>query len=456
MSTVSALLFVLLAATKVSTAYTDVPPGNWEELRSEAARLYEAKSLPEAEGLLRQALEIARGDEARLVSLRELGMVCERSRKYADAREFFREAISIQERSSDPPINELAMTLNYLGVVERESGQFQAAVKAHSRALSFLTAQSSPKPRILATTHLGIAMAQDGLDASQLAQFHYKKALELSEDGQGLEGNGLFRVLIRLGRLSAENTHHEEAGQFVRRAEKILKEAQPEESPEWISYLDTLAALRFYQGKYSDAERHWKRAYEIGVKHLGPEDPNVLTMLVRLGELHMMLGEYKPAIEVLTECLAVRERILGSADPDIALVLTHLGVIHIRKDEYVKAATLLQRAIEALKGSPGRRSLHMALALSAMGELYAAQGSWNEAAKAYEESLHLREGILGQNHPAVMDTVWSYAEALAKCKRKKEADVYRDRVRAVLESSQAAIRNRGHIVDVRALQAEER
>ena len=268
-------------------------------------------------------------------------------------------------------------------------------------------------------------MAYDGLDLSDEPEEHYRKALKLSEDGRGLENIGLGRVFIRLGRLSVEHGNLHEAQRFIKRAEKLMAARNESNSAERMAYFDTRAAIAFYQGKYTDADRDWQQAAKIGEKLLGPEDPNVVTMILRRGELHMMVGEYNEAAGLLQKCLQIRQRVLSPDDPDLAIPLTHLAVIYTKQREYVEAARLLESAFHILESRPEPPNLHMSLALSGRGEFLAAQGAWGESAKAFKRALQLREATLGTTHPAVLETMWLMRRCWPKINRKTKPECMR-------------------------------
>ena len=301
-----ALLCLCIPFVGATDVRADDESDKWFTLRQQAARLYEANAISDAEKILQHALEMTAtlgNREHRLASLRELSMVYEREGKFAEARQVLEEAVQLQERLYGPEQAEPALTLNYLGVAERELKQYKQAVAAHQRALTILEGQNPADAKLLATTHLALAMAYDGLDLTNEPEEHYRKALKLSEDGRGLENIGLSRVFIRLGRLSVEHGNLHEAQRFIKRAEKVMTARNESNSAERMAYFDTRAAIAFYQGKCTEADRDWQQAAKIGEKLLGPDDPNVVTMILRRGELHMMVGEYKEASGLLQKCL---------------------------------------------------------------------------------------------------------------------------------------------------------
>jgi tetratricopeptide (TPR) repeat protein len=140
--------------------------------------------------------------------------------------------------------------------------------------------------------------------------------------------------------------------------------------------------------------------------------------------------------------------------PDVALVLTHLGLLSTRTREVVQAASYFERALRILKANPSAHPLYLAVTSGCQGEFYGAQGMWAEAAASFETALRLKQKILGNSHPALVDTLASYSQALAKIRRKKEAKQYEEQAREIAVGYTEAASQKSATVDVRALRAE--
>src|SRR4051794_8500625 len=119
-----ATVAILLVNLSVSSGASE-----WTSLREKAARSFESQALDQAECLLREALDIARSTpdhEDDLLSLKELGVVYATHGKFVEAKRLFAEALPLEEQISGPDNTGLVLTLNYLGVAERELQHFKA------------------------------------------------------------------------------------------------------------------------------------------------------------------------------------------------------------------------------------------------------------------------------------------------------------------------------------------
>ena len=67
------------------------------------------------------------------------------------------------------------------------------------------------------------------------------------------------------------------------------------DDPHVAKGLNRFGELYFLQGRYAEAESHYKRALAIHETALGPEHPNVGVTLTYLVELYAVQGRYAEA-----------------------------------------------------------------------------------------------------------------------------------------------------------------
>ncbi len=136
-SVIFALIF-LLHSSILRAAGISERAAEWNNLRDKSAQSFDSKELDKSEATLRTALQLARasGNETHiLTSVRELGVICEWTGKFEEAERLFAEALDIQSRLKGPDSPDLVVTLNYLGVAQRELQHYRASIDTHERAL---------------------------------------------------------------------------------------------------------------------------------------------------------------------------------------------------------------------------------------------------------------------------------------------------------------------------------
>jgi hypothetical protein len=111
------------------------------------------------------------------------------------------------------------------------------------------------------------------------------------------------------------------------------------------------------------------------------------------------------------------------------------------------------RALDLLETNPGANQLILAFTLQQKGDFHAAQRAWPEAVAAYGKSLRLLEAGLGDHHALFTPLLTSYAKALWKDHRKKEAKALDQRARAIAAELKESVAMRRHTVDIRTLRA---
>jgi tetratricopeptide (TPR) repeat protein len=94
------------------------------------------------------------------------------------------------------------------------------------------------------------------------------------------------------------------------------------------SIRQTLGKTYIELGRYEQAERHLKRAYDVRQRLLGDNDLLALTSMSQLGRLYQMQARYKEAEPLLVQALEGRRRILGSNHADTLETSAWLGRLY--------------------------------------------------------------------------------------------------------------------------------
>ena len=80
------------------------------------------------------------------------------------------------------------------------------------------------------------------------------------------------------------------------------------EHPSVATSLNNLAALYFFQGRYTEAEPLYIQALEMKKKLLGAEHPSVATSLNNLAALYFSQGNIASAVQYLKRGLEIQEK----------------------------------------------------------------------------------------------------------------------------------------------------
>jgi tetratricopeptide (TPR) repeat protein len=127
-----------------------------------------------------------------------------------------------------------------------------------------------------------------------------------------------------------------------------------------------------------------------------------LDALLRLAEVEARLAEEPGwAQHYLDRSLGILARLGRDGQEDLAWLLT-AGSVEKAQAEYERANDTLRRALQLVESSGGD-PLDLAELLTRIGDVLASRGSLDEADASYTRALDLRRGVLGPNHPKVVD-----------------------------------------------------
>ncbi len=111
----------------------------------------------------------------------------------------------------------------------------------------------------------------------------------------------------------------------------------------WENYM-AAATKAYQQGNYPEAEKQLGAALKEA-EGFGPQDPRLATNLNNLGELYRLQGRYAEAEQHYKWALAVLEKALRPAHPQVATSLNNLAALYHAQGRYAGAEQLYKRSL---------------------------------------------------------------------------------------------------------------
>ena len=103
--------------------------------------------------------------------------------------------------------------------------------------------------------------------------------------------------------------------------------------------------------------------------------------------------------------------------------LTEQGQKAYRRGAFAQAEADFKQALRAADGLGGSQTqMAKGITYTNLGATYLAQDKLSEAEEAYKQSVSIKEGTYGKNHPLVADSLSHYAACLRRQKRSQEAE----------------------------------
>ena len=209
------------------------------------------------------------------------------------------------------------------------------------------------------------------------------------------------KKLENLARIASKQGKYAEAERHYRRLLRTL-------APERIDAAraqNNLGSLFYKQGRYSEAEFLYKQSLATLKIALGENDPDVASIQNNLAVLYEVQGKYSDAEALYAESLKIWEAALGANHPDVASAQNNLGILYCRQGKYPEAELLLQSALRTLEAALGANHPDVADVLDSLAELYYKQAKYSEAEPFYKRSLAIFEAEFGQDHPDVANAL---------------------------------------------------
>jgi len=284
----------------------------------------------------------------------------------------------------------------------------------------------------------------------QFAEAVYRKALDLLDRSRDPDDFRSVSALDDLGWLYVTWGRYIEGARLLDQA-RSRADGLPPNDPRLIQHLDTQAAYLVVAGKYSEAQKNWERALEIGKFNFGPDSPKYDGLLVHFGQGSSVYGDYKTAEQLFRRYLAIERKDAPETVQARTVAQAELGHVFAQLHRFSEAWPWFDQSLEAFKGHPQEAPLVHAMILNYLGDFYMDQKDWAPAEAQYREAVILQEKVLGPNN-AVAASMISLSKALRKLHSNAEAREWMARAKAII----AAERNpqRQDTVDILALRRQ--
>jgi tetratricopeptide (TPR) repeat protein len=313
---------------RLVSAWANGVPGSDEAQRAveetvleEAKRLNETRNpallmawQPHLRAITDRAME--REDRMAAQICDELGLHLWLAGDYFGGRPYLERAIAIHEAVSGPEHEDLAHSLNVIGVLLIYLNDFPAARPYLERALAIREKVLGPDHPDIAESLNDLGLLLDNQNDYEGALPYHKRALAIREKALGQEHPDTARSLINLGGVLRSQRDFGESRIYLERALAIEEKAVGPEHPDTAIALLNLGALLEDQKDFEGARTYFERALAIQEKVLGPEHPNTAWSLMSLGTLYFDQNNVAKARGYLKRALDLLQARLGPSHPD--------------------------------------------------------------------------------------------------------------------------------------------
>jgi len=313
------------------------------------------------------------------------------------AEALLREVLSMQREAHRGDHEDVAATLEWLGDILAQQGDYASAGPLLTEALEM-------RLRLFGDEHISIAsslselgnLLQNQGDFEEAEQL-YREALEMTRAVNGESGAGVTDCLIDLGSVLQELGKLDEA-------EAVLTQALDCEagSPRQLLGLSgaqfSLAYVYIDRGDYESAEKLLREMEAVVRRIVGDEYYGLAELLCSLAQVCYLLGDYEEIEPLLTEAAEIFDSARQGVGPGVKR-----STFMISPYPYLAAA-------ELMRGRPERAWAALELGQArALSELLTVDGrsKWNSSELARADSLGAvmgeLQGQLGAYEAAALD-----------------------------------------------------
>lgn len=263
--------------------------------------------------------------------------------------------------------------LNIKAIQASNSGQFDQACELYAHELDLLLAQSRHVEAATVYTEIGeIEQIQRKFPAAEIS---YQKGLALFRHYAQPNDLRFVTALDDLGWLYVTWNRPRQAARLMSEAHEKAAHVSPND-PGLLRHLDTQAAYLSVGGRYSEAERDWKRALAIGDSLFGSDSPNDDNLLVHFGQASARYGDYTTAADMFRRYLSIEDHVKGSPPTSRATAAGELAHVYSEQHKFPDAKRWFDESIGIFTSEPDAEPLTYSLVVSYLGDYYMAQRDW--------------------------------------------------------------------------------
>ena len=289
-------------------------------------------------------------------------------------------SLKLEEASSVRNEKSIAISLRWLGDINREMGFLKKAEEMYRRSLTICKQLlGNEHPDTLSAIN-GLAKTLGDLGDQEEARAYYKTSLEASIRLHGLE------------------------------------------HPDTLTNMNNLALLLVSAGDFEEAESLYKECLEIERRILGEEDPGTLMTISNLGILLAEKRVFDESEKLLISCLEAQKRVRGHEHPDTLTTMHNLGVLFKYAKDYDRSIPYIQKCLEISKRLQGAAHPDTITTMMVLGDIYSQIGDMGMAEAHYRTCLESLELELGPMSPETNQVALMLANVLS------EQDLYSESI----------------------------
>lgn len=164
-------------------------------------------------------------------------------------------------------------------------------------------------------------------------------------------------------------------------------------------FIDTLAYLLMYIGRYAEAKKWFKMSLEICTEIHGENYYDNAMCYNNLATIYFYQGNYKKAEILLEKGLKIYENVSDEDISDIIVSYNNMAYVYSRQEMYRKAIKFFIKSLKISESMSEKYQNDIANSYEGLSDVYYNQGEYEKAEKFCIKCLKIKEKIYGKEHP---------------------------------------------------------
>lgn len=314
------------------------------------------------------------------------------------------------EMANQPTVE--AELRNLIGTLYQRIGDYRQAEEMHRAALAIRREVFGPESQEVAASLNDLGVELLALhNLSETAKV-VGEALAIRRRLHGDENAATATSLNDLAVLYREQGRTEEAEAMATKALGTRRKLFGEEHLAVADSLRNLSIILGSQKKWPEAEAMAREVLEIRRRLLEPDHPWLASSLGDIAWAAGAQGKLDEAEALEQEALAIRQRVLPDPNPDLAKSLYIVGDRMRQKGNFKDATSLLTAAVSMQRKVPAGNISVLLMMLNSLGSTLNAQGKSAESEALQREAVVLWHTRTGDEDPQTLYAARNLASTL--------------------------------------------
>lgn len=343
----------------------------------------------EAQKIAQRILSLtARKDTLAASAFHLLGIISSNNGFAKEALNYFEKGLKIRSEKLPPQHQDIATSLQAIGLTQNKLGQTDLAFENIQKALDI-------NKKIFGTEHPATAATYGALGTIHSTKGKHDRAIQLIQQAIDILKNqkekdeeALVQQYFYIGNAHLAKRNYDLGLMNAQRGLTILESIKGTEHPTVVSFLNTIGKTHTERGDYLEALRFYKRALELGEFHFGNEHPDIATSYTNIAEVLRSQGQLDSALLYFQKSLTLNEKLFGESHPRTAQSWSDMGSTFFELKKLDQALAYFNNAYSHFRDVHGTRHMNIAKVEQQIGKTYLQKGGLEVALEHFQYSLN--------------------------------------------------------------------